>query len=98
MCDRPSVAKVGGVEDAGQSVPWGGLRWNRRPTDMRLPRGSTAKCHVVRGYRFHRPEGKRQRMPGDSPQGFARRRRARRKLPRRRGLCGCSNDTPHLNV
>ncbi len=42
--------------------------------------------------------GKRQRMSGDSPRGFAQRRRARRKLPCRRRLCGCLNDTPHLYV
>ena len=98
MCDRLPAASVGGDEDSGQSVPQGGLRWNRRPTDMRLPRGSTAKCHVVRGYRFHRHEGKRHRMSGDSPLDFARRRRTRRKLPHRRRLCGCSNDAPHLDV
>jgi hypothetical protein len=49
---RPTT---GSDEDSGQSVPWGGLRWNRRSTGLRLPRGSTAECHVVRGYRFHRP-------------------------------------------
>ena len=42
--------------------------------------------------------GKWQWMPGDLYQGFAPRRRARRKMPCRRRLCGCSNDTPHLYV
>ena len=64
----------------------------------RLPCGSMAECHVVRGYRFHRPEGTRQWMLGDSRWALARRRRAGRKLLCRRRLCGSSNSTPHAYV
>jgi len=46
---------TGGAEDSWQSVLRDGFRRNQRATGTRLPRGSTAECHVVRGYRFHRP-------------------------------------------
>ena len=40
----------------------GRSRMNRRQTGTRLPRGSTAKCHAGRGYRFHRPPGESCRL------------------------------------
>ena len=49
---RPAT---GGAEDSGHSVPWGGSRRNRRLGEHAAAGGSTAECHVVRGYRFHRP-------------------------------------------
>ena len=55
MCDRPPAGEAtGSGEDFGhtahEAVP---ARIDAQGT--RLPRGSTAECHVVRGYRFHRP-------------------------------------------
>ena len=49
---RPAI---GGAEDSGHSVHGAGPGGIDVQGSMRLPRGSTAECHVVRGYRFHRP-------------------------------------------
>ena len=89
---------TGGNEDSGQSVPWGGPQRNRR-----LVRNAAAAWQHARGpcsawIPLPPASGKRQQMPGDSPQGFAQRRRARWKLPCRRRLCACSNDTPPSHV
>jgi regulator of protease activity HflC (stomatin/prohibitin superfamily) len=40
----------------------GDSRRNRRKPGTRFAAGSTAECHAVRGYRFDRPKGKRQRV------------------------------------
>ena len=48
-CKRPATARISGTLLKEQN------RTNRRPREQNLFGGSTAKCHVVRGYRYHRP-------------------------------------------
>ena len=89
---------TGGVEDSGQTVPWAEHGGIGDLPGTRLPSGSMAECHVVRGYRFHRLPASGNGCLATRPRTLPQRRRAGRKLPCRRRLCGCSNDTPHLDV
>ncbi len=65
---RPAT---GGAEDSGQSVPWGGFRRNRRLARHAAAEWQHGRVPCSAWIPLPLASGKRQRMPGDSPQGFA---------------------------
>ena len=81
MCDRPPAGERPAASRIPGSLPMGRLPEESAPDGTPTAGGSTAECHVVRGYRFHRPSASGSGCPatcvgacpgGDKPDGSCR--------------------------